>query len=323
MTDARIGLIGAGLMADTHSTRYAAMDDARVAAVYAPTSAPAFVADRDVEATPYTDAEAFYDHDLDAVDICSPTPTHADHAVRAAERGLDVFCEKPLALSLADAHRVRDAVRAAGITFMVGHVVRFFHAYETVRQQVADGTVGQVGSVRARRRSPMPDWADWYADEAQTGGVFHDLGIHEFDYLRATVGEIDRVFARRQRLPAGQRGHVLVRFASGARGHVETGWDLPPGAGLQSELEIAGADGLLELGSDHAGLTVTSDNGREVGTAVERDGYRRELDAFVAALDGGSVPVGIDEAIASMRVSLAATRSAEQGEPVAVAEVEP
>lgn len=323
VTGIRIGLVGAGFMSATHLARYTAMDDVRVVAVYSPTTAPEFVAEHDLDATAYTDPEAFFGHEMDAVDVCSPTGTHATHAMTAARQGLAVFCEKPLALSLEEAYEVRDAVREANVPFMAGHVVRFFHAYEAARQEVADGAVGEVASVRARRRSPPPDWADWYADDARTGGVFHDLGIHEFDYLRATVGEIERVFARRRRWDTKQHGHAVVRFANGARGHVEAGWDLPPGVGLQSDLEIAGTDGVIELGEEGSGLTVTAPDGIQTGTAVERDGYRRELDAFCEAVNGGSVPVDIDDAIASMRVSLAATRSAERGEPVVVEEVGP
>lgn len=311
-------------MARTHLERYAAMDDVRVAAVASPNSAVEFVDENGVDAEAFADATAMMDAGVDVVDVCSPTPTHRPLVEAAAARRLDVFCEKPIALTLEDATAMAEAAADADIALMVGHVLRFFPAYHTIRRSVADGDVGEPGTVRARRVSPFPDWAAWYADPDRSGGVFHDLAIHEFDFCRWAIGDVERVFAREHRSDGNHRGQATLVFENGAVGYVEAGWDRPPGGDLASEFEVAGDEGLLEYDSA-AGTPLAveaRDDEPSLPPAVERDGYRRELDAFVRAVEGvEEPPVTVEDAIEAARISLAARRSADLGEPVAVEEV--
>jgi predicted dehydrogenase len=328
----RIGLVGSGFMAQTHLDRYRAMDDARVVAVASPTAAASFVAENGLDATAYTDGEAMMDGDatLDAVDVCSPTPTHRPLVTAAVERGVDVFCEKPLTLTVADAEAVADAVAAADVSLFVGHVLRFFSAYRELAETLSEGAVGEPGTVRARRVSPFPDWADWYADADRSGGVFHDLAIHEFDFCRWVVGDVERVFARVHRGERCQRGHSTLRFANGAVGVVEAGWDRPAGGGLESAFEVAGERGVVAYESDSGvplrfeGTGGDRDTGDvDLPPPVRRDGYRRELDAFVEMVaTGGPPPVPLRDAVEAVRLAVAARRSAARNEPVVVEEVE-
>ena len=320
----RVGLVGSGFMARTHLERYRSMDDARVVAVASPNTAADFVAEHGLDADTFEDATTMMDADVDAVDVCSPTPTHRPLVEAAAARDLDVLCEKPIALTLEDANAIARAAADAGITLLVGHVLRFFLDYAAIRRSIADGAVGEVGTVRARRVSPFPDWAPWYADADRSGGVLHDLAIHEFDFCRWAVGDVERVFAREHRSDGNHRGLATLVFESGAVGYVDAGWDRPPGGDLTSEFEVAGDEGLLEYdGADGQPLAIdTRGDGEPLPPPVERDGYRRQLDAFVDAVEGREEPaVTAEDAIEALRISLAARRSAASGESVAVSEV--
>jgi predicted dehydrogenase len=320
----RIGLVGSGFMAQTHLDRYREVEGATVAGVASPGGAAEFVAENDLDAPSHADPETMMDADVDAVDVCTPTPTHRSLVEAAAGRGLDVFCEKPLALTCDDAAAIADAVAAEGVTLMVGHVLRFFPGYREIHAAVTGGQVGTPGTIRARRFSPFPDWADWYADLERSGGVFQDLAIHELDLCRWTVGEVERVFARQHRGERTHRGQVTLAFRNGAVGYVEAGWDRPESDALTSEFEVAGDEGLLEFDPDEGVplATRTADGEQPVPAAVARDGYRRELEAFVRAVRREeSPPVPVDEAVEAVRLSVAARRSAERGEPVEVAEV--
>ena len=322
----RIGLVGAGFMAETHVDRYRRMDDVTVSAVVSPNTAGRFVEEHDLDATAFADLETSIEAtEIDAIDVCSPTHTHRPVVEAAAERGLDVFCEKPLAASLADAAAIATAVDEHDATVMAGHVLRFFPAYRRIREEVAAGAAGDLGTLRARRTSPFPTWGrdDWFADDERSGGVFLDLAIHEFDYLRWLAGDVERVFARRTRWDDRQNGHATLAFENGAVGYVEAGWDRAPGAGLRSELEVAGDEGLLEYDStEPTPLAVETEADEGEVARVEKDGFHRELEAFVDCVrGGGSPPVTVDDAVEAVRISVAANRSADRGEPVAVAEV--
>lgn len=325
----RIGLVGAGFIAGIHADRYRTLEDAAVSAVLAPDGADAFVSEHGLDAQVFTDPETFFaERSFDVLDICSPTHTHRQYVEWGAELGLPIICEKPLAPTVADAEACRAATDAAGVPLLVGHVLRYFPAYQTLRQRVVDGAVGTVGTIRARRHSPYPDWGDWFGADEKSGGIFVDLGIHEFDLCRWCLGSVERVFARRRSWETGQHGHATLRFASGAVGYVEAGWDRPADGDLESEFEVAGDEGLLEYDSTTgAALTVDREGSPvppERTASRKRDGYARELDAFLAAIDRGETPrVTPADAVAAVRLAVAANRSAERGAPVTVAEVGP
>lgn len=329
----QIGIVGAGFMAETHADRYDAIPDAEVAAVASPNTAEEFVAGQGLDATAYADAEEMYeDAGVDAVDVCTPTHTHESLVVGAAEHGLDVICEKPLARYMDEAERIADAVDEAGVTAMVGHVIRFFPEYAQMREQALSGLIGEPGVARARRLSPFPDWGrdNWFGSDEASGGVFLDMSIHDFDYLRWLFGDVERVFGRLRTMGDRQHGHAVLRFENGAIGYVEGSTAQPAERGFRTDLEIAGDGGLLEYeNTDPDPIEIVSETENEgaIGNLPERqlekDAFRLQAEAFVDSVENGTEPpVSLEEATEAMRISLAAKRSAEEGRAVDPAEVE-
>ncbi|MCU4743291.1 Gfo/Idh/MocA family oxidoreductase [Natronoglomus mannanivorans] len=312
---------GAGFMARTHAEAYAEMD-VDVVVVASPSGPEEFVEELGFDAETFTDTATMCEEgDIDYLDVCTPTHTHLEQVRTAADAGVDVFLEKPIAGSLEEAAEIADLVDDADLTFMVGHVVRFSPSYAKAK----DLDVGTEGVARARRLSPFPDWgsADWFADREKSGGVFVDLAIHDLDYLRWCWGEVERVFARRQRDSKSEHGFVTLRFESGAVGYVEASWAQPESRPLTMELEFAGDDGLVEYSSaDESPYREWIDDGTVVESPFAKDAYRRQLEHFVSCVDSGDDPtVGAEEAIEALRLALAAERSAERGQPVSPAEV--
>jgi len=321
----RIGIVGTGTMGTTHAERYRRMDGVEVVAVANRSGADEFVAEHAPGATAVEGGRRLIETaDIDAVDVCTPTPTHRDLVTAAAERGLPTFCEKPLAGTIEDARAIVDAVERADVPFVVGHVVRFFPAYARIREAVEAGTIGQLGVARTRRLSPFPDWGsdDWYADEAASGGVLVDLAIHDVDFLRWLFGDVDRVFARTTPTEDGGHAHATLRFASGAVGYVEASWSHPAEDGLRTAVELAGDGGLIEYDSTEATpIRATVDGDPVAGLdMLDRDPFRRELDEFVECVERGVDPstVSTPDSVEALRVCLAARRSAERGRPVDV-----
>jgi predicted dehydrogenase len=330
-----IGLIGAGGMAAVYADRLADLD-ASVTAVASPSSAPSFVDEHAPAATAYGDAATLCaEAGVDAVAVLTPTDTHAEIVETAVAHDLDVICEKPLARTLAGAERIRRAVEDAGVTFATAHVVRFFPEYATARERIEAGAIGTPGVVRARRAFGYQGDRGWFDDPGRSGGVLLDLAIHDLDYLRWTFGEVEHVFARYVDWGGDEGGHsevalTLVRFTSGAVGHVEAWWIEVPGVPFTTAFEVAGDEGHIEFDNDVRPLVRYDDEGAHVprdpvghDLPLGRDGYARQLEDFLGAVrTGGDPAVGVEEGIASLRVGLAAVESAERGVPVSPAALE-
>jgi predicted dehydrogenase len=153
--------------------------------------------------------------------------------------------------------------------------------------------------------------------------VLLDLAIHDVDYLRWLFGDVQRVFAREA--AEGHHAHATLRFESGVVGYVEASWRHPATDGLRTAVELAGDGGLIEYDSTEATpvrATVDGDPVADLET-LERDPFRRELAEFVDCVERGVDPetVTLADAVDSLRVCLAAKRSADRGRPVEVSEV--
>jgi predicted dehydrogenase len=287
-------------------------------------------------ARPFTDFDTMLDETHpDVVDVCCPTPWHVDYVTRAAHRASElglqgISTEKPMARTLADCERMIAACELADIPLFVAHVVRFFPEFALAKQQVDAGAVGKPAAIRTRRGGPMPRaWNDWYGDFEKSGGCCLDLIIHDFDWLRWTFGEVERVYARglnARKLPAFDYSLVTLRFRSGAICHVEGTWADP--GGFKVTLEIAGDAGLLEYnfnqptGVPFRMALATAAEGPRGGVAVPesptgKNPYQIELAHFMDCLEQGIAPsISPRDGMEAVRIALAAIESIETGQPV-------
>lgn len=327
----RIVLAGSGFIAGQHAAAYEAIDDAEIVAVASPDDNVDEFAEKHADsAAAFASLEAAFEEVTpDIVDVCTPTHTHHEVVETAAERGVDVMCEKPIAPSLEDARAIADAVDAADITFMVGHAVRFSAAYARIRELLENDGIGEPGVVRARRVGPAPDWGwnDWFADLEKSGGVLLDLVIHDFDYLRWLLGDVEEVFVRSNRWREDGRlnDHAVafLQFEDGPVAHVEGSWAQPESREFGFSIEIAGDEGVVEF--DGTGTQPYQVYTTDSATAADPDDaktIRTELEHFLRCCETGDAPiVSVSDAIDAAKVSFAALESAERGEPVAVEEV--
>lgn len=332
----RLGLIGSGGMARVYADRTAALENARVTAVASPNTAGEFVARHVPTATAYPNIEAVCaDADVDAVAILTPTHTHRAIIGVAADHGLDVICEKPLARTLDEANAIADAVADAGITFMTAHVLRFSPEYAAAKERVAAGDIGTPGVVRAQRAFGFEGARGWFGDTSKSGGVLLDLAIHDFDYLRWVFGDVERVFTRVRSWGTENESEssvTLLRFENGVVGHVEASWVRVPTVPFTTSFEFAGDDGLIEFANDDVRPVELYGSERvhvprdPVGDdlPLTEDGYHRQLAHFLDCVATGTEPaISVSDGTEAVRLSLAAIESAERGAPVTVSEVKP
>ena len=196
----KIGVIGAGgIAAHAHMPGYAKMDNVEIVAI----------CDIKLEkakklAEEYNVAQVYEDYmdvinlqDLDAIDICTPNYLHSIIAVAALERGLHVFCEKPDAVSVAEAEKMKAAAEKSGKVLMVMRNNRYMPISSFLKDYIKDGRMGEIYAARCgwQRRRGIPGKGGWFTTKEQSGGgPLIDLGVHMIDYhigynLRATSME--------------------------------------------------------------------------------------------------------------------------------------
>jgi predicted dehydrogenase len=332
-----IAMLGAGFMGQTHAGAWKSLGDrVRVEVVASRTAArAAAVAETAGSGDVVTDLQAaIADPRVDLVDICLPTPLHRAMAEAAFAAGKHVLLEKPLALTREDADAILDAADRSGRTLMVGLVLRHWPEYLRLHELAADGAIGTVRSASALRLSPPADWADWFIDPAQSGGVALDLMVHDFDQLNALLGPARTVHAQCvRRGPHGAPQHVVaVTSHVDGVGLAEGGMMLPGSYPFTSGLRVLGDAGVLEY-PFAAGPAVDGGNIGGVDQEANRlrlhpadgaaslidvesaDPWHRQAAYLAGCLEAGRPPeLGTGEqALAALRVSLAANRSLETG----------
>lgn len=327
MCHMRVGVVGAGGMGAVHCRHWSAVPGV---------SLVVFDVDREKRdalarangACVAADLEALVD-DADIVDVCVPTDHHVKVACLALSKGKATLVEKPLARTLEDAEKMAAAAKASGAQLGVGHVVRYFPEYESIKNAVANGAVGTPAAVRLRRGGGLPrNFDGWFGDQEKSGGVLLDLAVHDFDWILWALGPVTSVYARSVSLGQtvegaefrGDYALATLQLASGAVAHVEATWMDP--AGGRTTVEVAGSAGLIEYDSRTYPTvrTATSDGTRlEAPNGPGMDPYLRQLQAFHDAVEVGQpAPVGIDDGIAALRVALAAIESAKSNKTVSI-----
>ncbi|MFI5385829.1 MAG: Gfo/Idh/MocA family protein [Fimbriimonadales bacterium] len=310
-----VGILGAGGMGNVHARHYRRMRDVEVF-FFDPDQGQTetFIERHQVGAAPSAD-------DLiarcDVIDICLPTPLHPSLGLRAIAAGKAVFIEKPLAGSLEDGVRLVEAADRAGVTLMPGHVVRFFPEYAAGRRLVEKGAVGTPAAARTRRGGGTPKGNDgWFMDHSRSGGVLIDLAIHDFDWLRWTLGEVKHLYSRSVGAKTGQGPDyalTTLTFESGCVAHVESTW-MDPGGG-RATYEVCGNAGMIQYDSRNTQtLKTTHGSGKFINEAPlfgSDDPYYNELRGFIdAVVKHETPPVNGHDGLMALSIALAARESA-------------
>ena len=332
-----VGVIGLGRIGLVHAANLVGrVPGARlVAACDADTSARARAAS-DFAAPILDDPERLLaDAAIDAVVIATPARTHAGLIAAAARAGKAIFAEKPVALTEAETDAALGAVIVAGVPFQIGFQRRWDAAYLAAHRQIEDGVIGTPVLFRASGRDPAPA-ALTYHDPANSGGIFLDAAIHDFDAARFLMGrEVTRVSAHGACLVHHDLAAVndidtcvsVLSFDGGGMGVTE--WNRFAGYGEEIAAEVQGSLGTLRIGGLLQAPLLTIADGRASRILTAGFGQRfaqafcDELCAFVAALRAGqALTPDAEDARWALRIALAARASFTSGAPVEVAPVE-
>lgn len=186
----RIGIIGTGKIAQRHILAYRSLRDVDITVWdINPLAAGKTAQDHGVAIA--ESFEAYLDDPgFDAVDICVPTAYHADFAIRALAAGKDVFCEKPLCVTVKEALRVREAAEAAGRMVMVGYLYRHHPAFQFTKKILDDGVIGNP-HFAVFRLGGRGDAAAWKHLQGSAGGAMLEMMVHKVDLALWLLGDFD------------------------------------------------------------------------------------------------------------------------------------
>ncbi|MGA2570083.1 MAG: inositol 2-dehydrogenase [Terracidiphilus sp.] len=330
------GIIGAGRIGKVHAETLAfRLPEAEIVSVadVSAEAAQALAARCGIPKVFASAAEVIGDAGVDAVLICSPTGTHADLIVQAAKAGKHIFCEKPIAFSLAKIDEALAAVEKAGVKLQIGFNRRFDSNFARVRKAVESGEIGQPRLLQLISRDPAPPPISYIKS---SGGIFLDMTIHDFDMARFLIGdEVEEIYTAAGVMvdPAiGEAGDVdtamiLLRFRNGVIGVIDNSRKAP--YGYDQRAEILGSEGKIATENRYANQAVVS-GGKAIYTDLPMnffmdrytESFALELAAFAeAVLAGKPTPVtGIDGRIPVV-MALAARKSYDEHRPVKLAEV--
>jgi len=319
-----VGILGAGFAGLMHAQSAHGLDGAVVTAVAAATPAEAAPVASATGARIVSDAATLCaSKDVDLVVVATPTYLHAEHAIAAARAGKHVFCEKPLARTLADAERIVRACDDAGVALAVGHVVRYFPEYQAAKRMLDDGTLGRASiATLTRGNFSVGSARPWYLDPAKSGGVVLDLMLHDLDTVRWWFGEPARVYARHMRAGNGGLEYALatIRFEDRPIVHIESSW--AEHAGFRTGFELRAANGMLVHDSRATSPFVVQAPGggtpaMMASPTLAESPYRRQLRDVFARVGRGERPL-VDgrEGLRTLALGLAVIESAETGRVV-------
>jgi 1,5-anhydro-D-fructose reductase (1,5-anhydro-D-mannitol-forming) len=264
------------------------------------------------------------DPDIDAVYISTTNELHCQQAIAAARAGKHILCEKPLALSLDDAHAMAKAGHEAGVVFATNHHLRNAASHVAMRDTIAAGGIGTPLSARVFHAVYLPPHLQgWRLDKPDSGGgVILDITVHDADTLRFVLGENPvEVIACSQSGGMGKAGLEdavmgVMRFQSGLIAQFHDGFTTKY---AETGFEVHGTDGSLvarNVMTQRPVGTVRLRNaeGEQELLLGHRNLYETALEAFHAAIGGRGKPsASAEDGIWSLATALAVIDAARSG----------
>ncbi|MYZ05862.1 Gfo/Idh/MocA family oxidoreductase [Streptomyces sp. SID2999] len=330
----RIGILGLGRIGVFHAETLSALDAVTSLVVADPVADAAKAAAERYGAQVADSPEALLAAGVDGLVIAAATDAHPALIRAGVAAGVPVFCEKPVARTIAEGVAVLDAVRKGGVPIQIGFNRRFDAGFMAARAAVRSGELGKLHTVRSTTLDPAPPPAAYVA---ASGGIFRDCSVHDFDMIRWVTGrEVTEVYAvggNRGAAYIGEAGDadttsavlklddgtiaVVSNSRHNARGH-DVRMEL---LGFADSLAV-GLDDRLPIRSAEPGVTFPSGTPHDFFMDRFTDAYRAELTAFTEVVAGTRPsPCTVEEALAAGWIAEACTLSLREHRPVTLAEV--
>ncbi|MGC9473905.1 Gfo/Idh/MocA family protein [Streptomyces sp. WG4] len=330
----RIGILGLGRIGAFHAETLASLDAVDSLVVADPFADAARSAAERFGAEIVDSPEAVLAAGVDGVVVAAATDAHPSLILAAVEAGVPVFCEKPVARTMAEGVEVLKAISGRDVPVQIGFNRRFDAAFVAARAAVRRGELGKLHTVRSTTLDPAPPPAAYIA---ASGGIFRDCSVHDFDVIRWVTGrEVSEVYA-----VGGNRGADFIREAGDAdttgailtlddgtiavvsnSRHNARGYDVRMEIHGFTDSIAVGLEDKLPLRSVEPGATFPAGTPHDFFMDRFATAYRTELTAFTEVVAGARPsPCTIEDALEAGWIAEACTLSLREHRPVTVAEV--
>ena len=281
----------------------------------------------------YTDLDqALANGDFNAVCIGAPTFAHSEAVIKAAKAGKDIFCEKPLTITIQEANEMEKAIENNNVKFQIGFMRRFDENFVRAKKILDRGDIGEPLLIKSVGRGPgLPP--EWYADLSKSNGLLAEVNSHDFDSMRWLIdSEFKEVYAKGNNFKTPQYKEkypdfydvatVNLEFENGVYGMVDG--CCPATYGYDARMEILGSEGMLQIGSkkSHSVLVWNKNSdliqsGNESWRILFEKAYLKEAEYFVDCVINDRKPkVGLKAGKEAVKIVVAANQSIQSGEPV-------
>ena len=281
----------------------------------------------------YTDPETAIEATTpDAMDLCVPTPFHRPLVEVCAKHSIHVLCEKPIALTGADARDIRTMATKAGIRVMIAQVLRFWPEYVFTVAAARRGMFGKIRSVECRRLSSPPGWNSWMMQPDFGGGAVVDLQIHDMDFVLQLLGKPAAIRAK-GRLVDSTFNAVFnhLEYSSGVIAEVKASYLMPASYPFRMAFSVEFEKGVIDMDSWRSkderlriyparGLPRVWRGQASSPKLEQADAYGAEIDYFARQLRSGKPfdRVPLTESIAALELCLASKSSCVAGHRIIV-----
>lgn len=295
-----VGIIGSGFMGSTHIAAFEKCELVdRIKVLTVPQSkeqAGKLMSEYGKVVSVETDADKFFASGVDAIDICTPTSTHAEFVRKAISLNKPVLCEKPLTLDSSLGAELVGEARDVNVTLMVAQVMRFWPEYKFLTDMIKAKAFGKLRNISMLRYSPMPGWGanQWFRDLKVSGGTLFDLHIHDIDYLQFVLGKPKRLSG------LGYKSNELaytditttLGFGENIRASVYASYEMPAKVPFRMGYRALFEDGLLDydLLRYEPLKYYKGDEEKTIDLSSEPNGYEQECEYFVRCVTDGKSP---------------------------------
>ncbi|AZM58705.1 MULTISPECIES: Gfo/Idh/MocA family oxidoreductase [unclassified Streptomyces] len=330
----RIGILGLGRIGAFHAETLSGLDAVESLVVSDPFADAAKAAAERFGAQVADSPEAVLAAGVDGVVVAAATDAHPALILSCAEAGVPVFCEKPVARTMAEGVRVLKAVEGLDVPIQIGFNRRFDAGFVSAREAVRGGELGDLHTVRSTTLDPAPPPAAYIA---ASGGIFRDCSVHDFDIIRWVTGrEVGEVYAA-----GGNRGAAFIKEAGDAdttgalltlddgtlavvsnSRHNARGYDVRMELhGFRDSIAV-GLEDKLPLRSVEPGVTFPAGTPHDFFMDRFTAAYRAELTAFTEVVAGSRPsPCTVADALEAGWIAEACTLSLHEHRPVTLEEV--